>query len=127
MEKCDVPLDHARRTHRAMIACFTASGAMALAAIAVSYYLFGPPPQSAIVAAFVGGFALNVWLFNRLRPAFRCPQCGWKTDGPPQPHPAVNRGKRIRFACRRCGIDWDPGTSTTSGLHSAAPDDSHPL
>jgi hypothetical protein len=108
MERRKDPTDYTSRT----LAVFKSTGSIGLglgiAAATTIYFLWPNAPLWAFSLAFGSGFILFLVLLFRLRPKFKCPQCGRELAGPAT---RGKEGERVRFACTTCQIEWETGLS----------------
>jgi hypothetical protein len=79
----------------------------------VIYFLWPSAPIWAFSLAFGVGFVLALALFLRLRPKFKCPQCGRELGR--ETMIGKQEGEPIRFVCSHCQIEWESGMNISSG------------
>jgi hypothetical protein len=113
MERRKAPTSYARQTLRAFEVWGAVGGGTGVGLAALIYFLWPDAPIWAFSLAFGVGFILFLVLFIRMRPKFKCPQCGRELGR--ESMLGKEEGESIRFVCSTCQIEWESGMNVAGG------------
>ena len=105
LERRQAPASHARQTHTAFAVAGAISAALSLSGAITMHFLWPGAPFGVISLVSVLDFVIFLVLFQRLRPKFKCPQCGKRLGT----HNVLSQGKDglTRVVCSQCQIEWE--------------------
>ena len=108
MERRKAPSSYARQTLVAFELWGAVGTGSGVGLAALIYFLWPNAPLWAFGLALGAGFILFLALSIRMRPKFKCPQCGSELGR----ETALGKedGEQIRFVCAACQIEWESGT-----------------
>lgn len=107
------PSTYARQTFVAFEVTGAIGAGIGFGLVALIYFLWPNSPFWIFSVAIGTGFVLFLVLFFRLRPKFRCPQCGQELDR--ETMLGKKEGEPIRFVCSTCQIEWESGMNVPGG------------
>jgi hypothetical protein len=113
MERRKAPSSYARQTLIAFEVAGAIGGGVGIGLAALIYFLWPNPPIWAFSMAFGAGFILFLVLLFRMRPKFKCPQCGRELGR--EDMLGKVEGEPIRFVCSDCQIEWESGMNVPGG------------
>jgi DNA-directed RNA polymerase subunit RPC12/RpoP len=113
MERRKAPSSYARQTFIAFELWGSVGGGTGIGLAALVYFLWPNAPIWAFSLAFGVGFTLFLALFIRMRPKFKCPQCGRELGR--ESMRGQEDGESIRFVCPTCQIEWESGMYAAGG------------
>jgi len=92
---------------------FAIGEGLGVGAAVVVYFSWPNAPIWAYSTALGVGFVISLVIFLRIRPKFKCPQCGKELRRDAMF--GMKEGEPIRFVCSTCQIKWESGMSVTRG------------
>jgi hypothetical protein len=113
MERRKVPPSYALQTLITFQVTGGIGSAIGIGLAALIYFLWPNPPIWAFSIALGAGFILFLVLFFRMRPKFKCPQCGRELVR--ETMLGTQAGEPIRFVCSACQIEWESGMNVPGG------------
>jgi hypothetical protein len=113
MERRKAPSSYARQTRIAFDVAGAIGCGVGIGLAALIYFLWPNPPIWAFSLALGVGFILFLVLFFRMRPKFKCPQCGRELGR--EAMLGKEEGEPIRFVCSACQIEWESGMNVPRG------------
>ena len=111
MERRKAPSSYARQTFIAFEVAGAIGGGVGVGLVALMLFFWPNAPIWAFSLALGAGFILFVVLLVRMRPKFKCPQCGQELGRDAM----VVQGTGICFVCANCQVEWDSGMKASGG------------